>query len=127
MNEIVTTGFEDFGFKYLIIRPFDKDYVYYSLNQLKWNKVYDLDSVGTSGEYPCYTVTLPQEMIKLGISKVQFYFNPGTFFTLYVHQEGLYGTELPGAYLSIALGQNIKLPVEYEQVPLQHQQLVPLQ
>ena len=121
MHDRVTTGIEDFGLQYFRFTTFDLK-VHYDTDDasLKWNKANNLDFDVVNGQ--CYTLTFPQEIIKLGIFKLEFFFESNMFINLFVHQEGLFGTDLPAACPTKTLhlyGNEILLiPMKYELLSL---------
>lgn len=114
--EKVLAKLEDLNFNSLKFVTFNAETIYKSLDEesgLIWEQVY-LRSNGR-----CFTMTIPQEIIELGIYQVVITYKPQSILDVFVHHHGLLDTDLPGASPKLDLeAKSVTVPVEHEKLQM---------
>ena len=110
----ITLSVEDMRIQKIIIETFDQEFYekYPNDTSLKWTKLF-IDS-----QRVCYTMTLPQGLVKLGIYRITVRFYDYPELETYIHQEGLLFTDMPDSFLHI-VGVGYTVVVSHEVIQMQ--------
>lgn len=113
----ISTRVEDLGIGSISITTFDQNE--HSLNpnnsSLLWTKVF------YHGLRDCLTMTLPKNLVRLGIFQIfiQVQNPPSPHLMIYVHQKGLLFTDMPVAWQQVDLsGDGYSVSIDHEVVGL---------
>ena len=110
----ITLSVRDMRIQKIIIETFDQEFYekYHNDTSLKWTKLF-IDS-----QRVCYTMTLPQGLVKLGIYRITVRFYDYPELETYIHQEGLLFTDMPDSFLHI-VGVGYTVVVSHEVIQMQ--------
>ena len=99
----ISTRMDEFGISGIVIQTFDQKWhdMYLNDSSLHWSTYYEPYRV-------CYTMMLPEMLVKLGIFKIQIKFNNTSYLQVYLHQKGLLYTDMPDSYVEVPWKANRK-------------------
>ena len=81
--------------------------IYPNDSRLQWTRIIIPNIHSDSfGPKTCHTMKLPEEIVELGISYFRFLFQSLPHLKIYWHQNGLYGTDMPGNAARILINGN---------------------
>ena len=86
---------------------------YVNDSSLEWSKK-------TNENYDvCYTLTISDEITSIGLKEVRFFGKKKNWLQLYVHQNGLFLSDMPGSSPSVRVDSKIFMfPLEHEVIQL---------
>ena len=116
MRDQISPKVEDLNIEKFQIRTFDQDLFTKNLNDssLIW------ETLAEDFPYYCFTVSMPREIINLGIRQIKVDLKKATNLLVYVHLQGLLSTDMSDSWPEIYLGPyGYDIPVGHEIVELQ--------